>query len=130
MSLQENILRTPDNSANWRESWHPKNVEVWGRIAEDKDDSLAIKWLHKAYQKLDNLSIYKTSVTGIVTKLLLTLKLRLLVLRLLVRPRLLLKVHLIVVRLNGEPAKMLVMFLLRDHAQHEGEAGVEVELSQ
>jgi CRISPR-associated protein Cmr6 len=68
MSLQENILRTPDNSANWRESWHPKNVEVWGRIAEDKDDSLAIKWLHKAYQKLDNLSIYKTSVTGIVTK--------------------------------------------------------------
>jgi CRISPR-associated protein Cmr6 len=68
MSLQKDILRTPDNSANWRESWHPKNVEVWGRIAEDKDDSLAIKWLHKAYQKLDNLSIYKTSVTGIVTK--------------------------------------------------------------
>jgi CRISPR-associated protein Cmr6 len=68
MSLQKNIPITPDNSANWRESWHPKNVEVWGRIAEDKDDSLAIKWLHKAYQKLDNLSIYKTSVTGIVTK--------------------------------------------------------------
>ena len=68
MSLQKDILRTPDNSANWRESWHPKNVEVWGRIAEDKDDSLAIQWLHKAYQKLDNLSIYKTSVTGIVTK--------------------------------------------------------------
>jgi hypothetical protein len=66
----------------------------------------------------------------LVTKLLLTLKLRLLVLRLLVRPRLLLKVHLIVVRLDGEPAKMLVMFLLRDHARHEGKAGVEVELFQ
>jgi CRISPR-associated protein Cmr6 len=69
MSLQKDILRTPDNSANWRESWHTKNVEVWGRIAEDKDDSLAIKWLHKAYQKLDNLSIYKTSVTGSIDQI-------------------------------------------------------------
>jgi CRISPR-associated protein Cmr6 len=69
MSLQKNIPITPDNSANWRESWHPKKVEVWGRIAEDKDDSLAIKWLHKAYQKLDNLSIYKTSVTGSINQI-------------------------------------------------------------
>jgi CRISPR-associated protein Cmr6 len=68
MTLQ-NIPITPDNSANWRESWHPKKVEVWGRIAEDKDDSLAIKWLHKAYQKLDNLSIYKTSVTGSINQI-------------------------------------------------------------
>jgi len=66
----------------------------------------------------------------IIPKLLPMLNLGVLVLCLLVRPCLLLNLHLIIVRIDGEPAKMLVMFLLREHARHEGEAGVEVELSQ
>ena len=49
-------------------AYSPGVAEPCLKIAENKDDSLAIKWLHKAYQKLDNLSIYKTSVTGIVRK--------------------------------------------------------------
>jgi|GEM_PF-189951 len=33
----------------WRESWHPENVQVWGRLAENEKDSLAIAWFHGAY---------------------------------------------------------------------------------
>jgi len=33
----------------WRESWHPENVQVWGRLAENKEDSLAISWFHGDY---------------------------------------------------------------------------------
>jgi CRISPR-associated protein Cmr6 len=62
------ITPTPDNSADWRESWHPIKVEVWGRIAGDRDDSLAIKWLHEAYDKIHQLSIKKTSITGSINK--------------------------------------------------------------
>jgi CRISPR-associated protein Cmr6 len=54
---------------NWREVWHPSKVQVWGRIAGDREDSMAIPWLHGPYQKeiksIQPLgSIYKTDVTG------------------------------------------------------------------
>jgi CRISPR-associated protein Cmr6 len=39
----------PKASTEWRESWHPDRVQVWGRIAEDKDHSIAIDWLHGSY---------------------------------------------------------------------------------
>ncbi|HAN75654.1 MAG TPA: hypothetical protein DCQ63_16285, partial [Planktothrix sp. UBA8402] len=35
--------------ANWREAWHPQNVQVWGRIAENKFDSIAVDWFHGNY---------------------------------------------------------------------------------
>lgn len=55
---------------NWRESWHKDKVQIWGRIAEDKDASDAIHWLHQPYQNRDTasripeLSIKRSSVTG------------------------------------------------------------------
>ncbi len=34
---------------NWRETWHPNNVQVWGRFAEDIEDSEAVRWFHGSY---------------------------------------------------------------------------------
>jgi CRISPR-associated protein Cmr6 len=64
-------------TANWREIWHPDNVQVWGRVSGDReqgimgrDDCQAIHWLHGVY-KYDYrggrevpLSIKGSSVTG------------------------------------------------------------------
>jgi CRISPR-associated protein Cmr6 len=56
--------------ASWREAWHEQNVQVWGRLADDKDNSEAIYWLHGAYQTaipavhIPEGSIYRSSVTG------------------------------------------------------------------
>ena len=71
MQLQ-NKPATPgiEKDIAWREAWHPNNVKVWGRIAEDDEDSVAIRWLHEPYQKFDRYlklqtqSIKNTSVTG------------------------------------------------------------------
>jgi len=69
MSLQ-GVTANPNHKATWREIWHPENVEVWGRIAEDEDDSLAIQWFHQPYQRHDRrvgqseLSIKRSSMTG------------------------------------------------------------------
>lgn len=60
----------PNNLAPWREAWHPQNVQVWGRLAENVDDSVAIEWFHGAYRqaiptaKIPKGSIYRSSVTG------------------------------------------------------------------
>jgi CRISPR-associated protein Cmr6 len=61
----------PDRSADWRESWHPDNVQVWGRFAESREDSQAIRWFHdKPYsygyegKQEVPLKIKGTSVTG------------------------------------------------------------------
>jgi len=57
-------------ATTWREAWHIDKVQIWARIASDKEDSQAIQWLHKPYQQKDNkakipeLSIYKSSITG------------------------------------------------------------------
>jgi len=54
---------TPENvRCLWRESFHPQNVQIWGRIAEDKDDSLAVHWFHGNYQ--GNQSIKGSTLTG------------------------------------------------------------------
>jgi len=60
---------TPNTHADWRESWHPSRVQVWGRIAQIRDECVAIDWLHKPYQKKvfqgeQDKSIKRTSVTG------------------------------------------------------------------
>jgi CRISPR-associated protein Cmr6 len=34
-----------------REAWHPGNVQIWGRLADDEEDSLAIDWLHQDYKQ-------------------------------------------------------------------------------
>lgn len=54
MRLQ-NIEPTPNNeiASDWRETWHPQKVQVWGRIADDADDSCAIEWLHRPYRPGD-----------------------------------------------------------------------------
>lgn len=47
---------------NWREAWHPDKVQVWGRIAKNKKDSLAVHWFHSAY--IDTQSIKLSELTG------------------------------------------------------------------
>ena len=54
---------------NWRESWHPNNVQVWGRISEDVEDTVAVRWFHRPYQqRIQNFqpekTIYQTHITG------------------------------------------------------------------
>jgi CRISPR-associated protein Cmr6 len=68
----QGVTPNSDNKANWREAWHPDKVQVWGRIAEDKENTKAIEWLHQPFQPYDRqirqpeLSIKQTSVTGFV----------------------------------------------------------------
>ena len=45
-----------------RESWCQANVEVWGRIAKNVGDSLAIAWFHRPYQGAQ--SIKHSDLTG------------------------------------------------------------------
>ena len=55
--------KTPkDQISSWRESFHPEKVQVWGRIAENEDDSLAIEWFHGNYNKTQ--SIKGSKLTG------------------------------------------------------------------
>jgi CRISPR-associated protein Cmr6 len=74
MQLQ-GIIPTPNNYANqWREAWHPNHVEVWGRLADEAEDSRAIVWFHQAYRKGDRQfnipagSIYQSHLTGKVSQ--------------------------------------------------------------
>lgn len=46
----------------WREAWHPNNVQVWARFAEDIEDSEAVKWFHGPYQ--GSKSIKQKTLTG------------------------------------------------------------------
>ncbi len=66
---QNKPLRENQWADNWRESWHPSNVQVWGRIAEDFEDSVAVHWFHQPYQRRmqnsqSEQTIYKTHITG------------------------------------------------------------------
>jgi CRISPR-associated protein Cmr6 len=38
-------------SKTYREAWRKDNVQVWGRLAQAEDDSVAIQWLHQDYQR-------------------------------------------------------------------------------
>jgi CRISPR-associated protein Cmr6 len=46
----EGIQPQPNCIPDWREAWHPDLVQVWARIAEEKEDSKAIYWFHQPYQ--------------------------------------------------------------------------------
>jgi CRISPR-associated protein Cmr6 len=35
-----------DYVRNWRETWHPDKVQVWGRLANNRTDSYAVRWFH------------------------------------------------------------------------------------
>ena len=51
-----------DKISSWRESFHPEKVQVWGRRAEDEDDSLAVRWFHGNYKGTQ--SIKGSKLTG------------------------------------------------------------------
>jgi CRISPR-associated protein Cmr6 len=74
MELQS-ITPQPGNYANWREAWHPDNVQVWGRETDGIEDSEAVKWLHGPYREaipsagIPEGSIYRSSVTGRMARL-------------------------------------------------------------
>jgi CRISPR-associated protein Cmr6 len=66
----EGVLPRTGGLAPWREAWHPGNVQVWGRVAEEAEDCEAVRWLHGPYQRADRRvrlparSIKETTVTG------------------------------------------------------------------
>jgi CRISPR-associated protein Cmr6 len=66
----QNVAANANLRADWRESWHPHNVQVWGRVAEGQENSAVIQWLHREYSydyqggREVPLSIQRTSVTG------------------------------------------------------------------
>ena len=53
--------------SSWRESFHPQKVQVWARLAEDEDDSLAVQWFHQNFQGSN--SIKGSSLTGKIGKI-------------------------------------------------------------
>ncbi|HBB31950.1 MAG TPA: hypothetical protein DDZ80_29030 [Cyanobacteria bacterium UBA8803] len=69
MELQ-GIASDPNNSADWREAWHPNYVQVWGRVAEGAEDCVGVSWLHQPYQRANakfkeaEKTIKQSSVTG------------------------------------------------------------------
>jgi len=69
MQSQNKPLRETAYATDWREAWHPSNVQVWGRIADGADESVAVRWFHEPYQQKishheQDKSIYQSSVTG------------------------------------------------------------------
>ena len=62
IQLQNQPLPGGNWATDWRESFHPRQVQVWAREAEDMDDSVAVRWFHQNYQR--NQSIKKSTVTG------------------------------------------------------------------
>jgi len=60
--LQFKGKQSSNQVSTWRESFHPQKVQVWGRIAEEEDDSLAIKWFHGHYH--GHSSIKGSRLTG------------------------------------------------------------------
>lgn len=74
IQVQEKPLQEANWAQNWREAWHPSTVQVWGRVAENQDESAAVKWFHQPYQmKIKDVqsegSIYKSPLTGKVGKI-------------------------------------------------------------
>ena len=47
----QGVKPNPERAANWRESWHPARVQVWGRKAESREEREAIPWFHGPYYK-------------------------------------------------------------------------------
>ena len=68
MQIHDSKVQFGTTAKGWREIWHPKNVQVWGREAESDKDCVAIHWFHGAYYKgdLTYQSIKQTQLTGYV----------------------------------------------------------------
>ena len=69
IQAQNKPLEEANWASDWREAWQASNVQVWGRVAENRDDSVAVKWFHQAYQlEIRGVqtegSIYKSPLTG------------------------------------------------------------------
>jgi len=70
----QGVITNGEQIADWRETWHPSRVQVWGRDAEDDSDSQAIEWFHEPYIKperrgdprfrIREQSIKNSSITG------------------------------------------------------------------
>jgi CRISPR-associated protein Cmr6 len=69
----QNVTPQANPQTDWRETWYPQNVQVWGRLAEGRDNSLAIQWLHCEYSYKGGrevpLPIKGTSVTGMLNQI-------------------------------------------------------------
>ncbi len=65
LNLDQNALDS--RGANWRESFKKGNVQIWGRIAEDRDDSEAVYYFHEEYKS--NQTIKKSDLTGKMSKI-------------------------------------------------------------
>jgi CRISPR-associated protein Cmr6 len=61
-SMFANAPQKKAPQGNLREAWQKGRVEVWGRIALDRDDSMAVRWFHGPY--LGSQSIYRSELTG------------------------------------------------------------------
>lgn len=69
IELQGITVRPNQWAKDWREAWHPSNVQVWSRLASDAENSVALHWFHSPYQSAVKAiqvegSIYKTPFTG------------------------------------------------------------------
>lgn len=66
----QGVNPNPQQSSRWREAWHPDHVQVWGRKADNAEDSEAVHWLHGPYQpaipnaRIPEGSIYRSSMAG------------------------------------------------------------------
>jgi CRISPR-associated protein Cmr6 len=49
--VAEGYLLCVGQISPWREAFHPSNVQVWGRLAQNEDDSLAVRRLHDSRLK-------------------------------------------------------------------------------
>jgi CRISPR-associated protein Cmr6 len=58
--LQKLQPKSPNSTL--KEAWKKGNVQVWGRIAADVEDSIAVEWFHGAYDR--GQSIYRSELTG------------------------------------------------------------------
>lgn len=47
----EGITSQPSDRSDWRETWYQGNVQVWGRVAENSQDSEAVPWFHGSYRQ-------------------------------------------------------------------------------
>ncbi|WP_448597400.1 RAMP superfamily protein [Thermoleptolyngbya sp.] len=70
LALKGHTVHPDQYAIAWREAWHPDKVQVWGRKASNREDSLAIEWLHREYSasyqgsRRIPLSIKGSSLTG------------------------------------------------------------------
>lgn len=58
-SWLQNMNAQRKRMSDIREAWHKDNVQIWGRLAEDEEDSLAIDWFHDP-----GFSIKQSELTG------------------------------------------------------------------